>query len=558
MKRWTTVRLSLNNSILRTGISYAFVLWGAVTIPLVVITYNYNFSKKKEGVNKKRKLVQKTLTSLFDREARYGDYVNTRSKVLSLGKLNGLTDLILCRKNLEILPRFDRSECKELVNFSYITKSEALNNIDLFFVWEEPKATTNNLLLSSLIFSLCLSSFLIFGSVYFVIRKLSLDILNFSSSIQDLSHLSNFESFQTNFKELRPVISSLQKMARRVEKNEITKNENIILKKVAEVSNQVAHDIKSPLAALEIVMDDIKELPEDSRELTLNAIGRIQQIANDLSSESLETKGSVNLISFSTNSIIKEKRVEFINKKDLRINFTDLTNKENFISIDAAQWSRIISNLINNSSQAMGYKGSIDVSLEENPTGLKLFIKDDGAGFPEEILNNEIKRGHTVGKAEGQGLGLYHAYQSVKTIGGGIHLENDNGAIVEITIPIENPPKWFCKDINLKQKLVICDDDKSIHNLWGNVLRKNNIDPKDVIHVYDANELAQVQNINDYLILMDYDLRSKETGLELTKRFTYKNVVFVTSEYERDDLQKYCIENNLKILPKSLIESLIP
>ncbi|RYG03752.1 MAG: HAMP domain-containing histidine kinase [Chitinophagaceae bacterium] len=51
---------------------------------------------------------------------------------------------------------------------------------------------------------------------------------------------------------------------------------------LAQVSNQVAHDIRSPLAALEMVLKDLSNLPEAQRLIVRSSTGRIRDISNDL------------------------------------------------------------------------------------------------------------------------------------------------------------------------------------------------------------------------------------------------------------------------------------
>ena len=48
------------------------------------------------------------------------------------------------------------------------------------------------------------------------------------------------------------------------------------------IARQVAHDIRSPLSALNIVASTLHDVPESKRKLIGNAISRINQIANDL------------------------------------------------------------------------------------------------------------------------------------------------------------------------------------------------------------------------------------------------------------------------------------
>ncbi|MDD5630257.1 MAG: 7TM diverse intracellular signaling domain-containing protein [Elusimicrobia bacterium] len=51
---------------------------------------------------------------------------------------------------------------------------------------------------------------------------------------------------------------------------------------ISTLASQVAHDIRSPLAALDSVLKDVEQLPEAKRTVIRSAAGRIRDIANDL------------------------------------------------------------------------------------------------------------------------------------------------------------------------------------------------------------------------------------------------------------------------------------
>lgn len=336
---------------------------------------------------------------------------------------------------------------------------------------------------------------------------------------------------------------------------------------IKNLTSQVAHDIQSPLAALEVVMEDIKGLPEGSKELTINAIARIQEIANNLSRDAQEKEMAymlnpgqqICLISHSLRSIVDEKRLEFKVMSELNIELDDKTDFVQFIGMSSIDFTRIVSNIINNSMQALDERGKIQIRLSKTNKSLLLTIKDSGPGFPSSILDQPIQRGNTVNKEGGQGLGLFHAADTVKKNGGDLKIQNDNGASVEVSLPVVSPPKWFVPKINLVQfhGLVIIDDDHSTHLLWDKVLDPLFVDMK-VIHAQSPQEIAQqIQSLKEgYLYLIDNDLRFNEKGIDLAVKHKIDNVIIVSSGYEDQELQKLCLKNEIKLIPKFLIQKL--
>lgn len=350
---------------------------------------------------------------------------------------------------------------------------------------------------------------------------------------------------------------------RRLDELEEVKTNSLKLKVVNKISKQVAHDIKSPLAALEIVMEDIKNLPEEARDLTLHAINRIQEIANNLSKDGIDSndmKLKDCLPSITVANIFNEKSIEYQNKQNISLNYNDNTSRRNFVKVNESEISRVLSNLINNSVESLKDSGSVNVDLMEEQDFLKIQIDDSGPGFPEEILVSGIAEGRTIDKDGGQGLGLHYAKTIIEKVGGKIQISNNSsGARVEITLPITRDPDWFKSSINLSKykKVIIADDDRSIHDVWNKLIRKFNPEVE-IQSVYFADEILQnFENLEeDTFIFLDYDLRQKHSGIDYIKRFSLSNVALVTSNYDTDSVVQYCIENGIQMIPKQIVSSI--
>jgi len=153
-------------------------------------------------------------------------------------------------------------------------------------------------------------------------------------------------------------------------------------------ARQVAHDIQSPLAALNIVTQDLPEVEEEKRLLIRSAVQRIEDIANDLSSKRPEAQGvgfkasletqcthantyarthenlNPHLISSIIEKIVSEKRMQYRDKQGINISASQSTESYGlFANINAKEFKRVLSNIINNSVEAMGVGGSVVVSM---------------------------------------------------------------------------------------------------------------------------------------------------------------------------------------------------
>jgi hypothetical protein len=84
---------------------------------------------------------------------------------------------------------------------------------------------------------------------------------------------------------------------------------------VAKIASQVAHDIRSPLAALNVYIKCISSLPEEERVFIRNATDRINDIANNLvikfKNELVAKDNTIGneIISIMIENIVSEKRI---------------------------------------------------------------------------------------------------------------------------------------------------------------------------------------------------------------------------------------------------------
>lgn len=361
---------------------------------------------------------------------------------------------------------------------------------------------------------------------------------------------------------------------------------------IGKIASQVAHDIRSPLAALDVAISSTDSMPEDKRVMVRAAITRIRDIANDLTAKS---KGALTvqaneqaaggtapalkpeLLSSLLDSIISEKRLQFRSNLGVSISFDPCAGAYgHFAEIDGPALSRAISNLINNAVEALPERGGlIEVSLKRNPekSGQVLItISDTGRGIPSALLKKLGVRGTTLGKegteGAGSGLGIYHAKTAIESFGGNIRFESieGKGTTVKITLPSCKPPEWFFSELKIKseQKVVIVDDDQTIHQIWDGRLKSalRNFAPARVHHFSNPQdfakwiqaEIADPSACTDYVYLIDYEFIShKLTGLDLIKLSEIQNhAILVTSRFDEPSVRARAHEMGVRLIPKSM------
>ena len=102
---------------------------------------------------------------------------------------------------------------------------------------------------------------------------------------------------------------------------------------------------------------------------------------------------------------------------------------------DGSLLGQVFLNLILNAVQASSRGGEIRISVDYDGSKAIVGVRDQGSGFPEDLLE-EVFKPFVTTKAGGTGLGLYISRSIVLRHGGDLTLSNhpDGGALVEVTL----------------------------------------------------------------------------------------------------------------------------
>lgn len=355
-------------------------------------------------------------------------------------------------------------------------------------------------------------------------------------------------------------------------RNEIKKNAND--QALNEIASQVAHDIRSPLAALDVATEYLDQLPEEVRVMIRTGVSRIKDIANNLlvsrraisEVNCIKSKPEVTLLSALIESIVSEKRIQNMNNPDIEIIFEiNSFGYGCFSEIDQIEFKRMMSNLINNSIEAFSNdQGKIIVELKGNKDNIELLVKDNGIGIEDDILKELGQLGKSFGKEDGNGLGVYHAKKIVQSWGGKFEIISKKGLGTEIKITLlkSSAPFWFVDKIIIRSDIVILDDDKSIHQVWDSKFCSANLKNYNLYHFSSISDIEAwlLSNGNrELLLLCDYELIGENlNGLEfIEKNDISKQSILVTSRYSEKHVKSKCQELGIKLIPKPLV-SFVP
>jgi len=220
-------------------------------------------------------------------------------------------------------------------------------------------------------------------------------------------------------------------------------------------SNDLAHEIRNPLASLKSASELLDKTTEENESEKLlkiinHDVERIERLITDYSqmlkdeaSLSREKMSKVNLID-TINSVVEDFKQDLENQsKKIEINIIDKVNTKNgyYILGIANRLEQVIANLLDNSISFSQNNKKIEISLEETSNNLLMTIKDEGPGFSETSTQKIFKRFYSnrpTSFGKHSGLGLNIVKNIVELHNGTVAASNRinaRGAKVEVLLP---------------------------------------------------------------------------------------------------------------------------
>jgi len=420
-------------------------------------------------------------------------------------------------------------------------------------------------------------AFIILTSLCFLVSRLLSNYLvaRFQELHSKINRMISYDEEVLNLNmsgsdEIADVANQFDKLLIKLNEN---KKQLILSEKDRAISTlavQLAHDIRSPLTALDVIVKHIENIPEEQRIIIRNSANRINDIANNLLTQYRQRKNpnfedatsnvAAEMISDLLMSLMSEKRVQY---KNTSIQFVFNIHENaygKFSLISRSAFNRAISNLIDNSIEAMSSEITLTFS-ECKPCSneLELEIRDNGKGILPDILEKIIRGDSIATKVKGHGLGLSYVMKTIEEWGGRfmIHSTINVGTTIKIILQQSLVPEWFLSRLIFDQNkiIVILDDDESIHQVWKKRF-KDIYTEVHLIHHYNPQELINCYQDNvasNYLYLIDYEfIGFKHTGLSIIKNLNISHQSYlVTSRHEDLLIRESCMKIGLKIIPKT-------
>ncbi len=201
------------------------------------------------------------------------------------------------------------------------------------------------------------------------------------------------------------------------------------LRTFREVARRVAHEIKNPLTAMRIAVDQLERTVGQSDSRTATAVEVLEaetQRLNQLAKEFAEfgrlpegPKSEVDLVDLLMD--LGKSAVPSEVDVSVRANGEPCRLLGHYDPL-----RRAFANLLRNASEAMGGRGAIEIAVSRDGSGLAVTIADHGAGIPDELRQHVFEPYFTT-KQDGTGLGLALVRQTIEAHNGSITVAETPG-----------------------------------------------------------------------------------------------------------------------------------
>ena len=219
-----------------------------------------------------------------------------------------------------------------------------------------------------------------------------------------------------------------------------------------DIARRLAHEIKNPLSPIALSMETLQryhaagrpefpELLEESTRTVLEEVERLRRIVQEFSDFARLPKPR--LVEESFHEVVRSVLALHAGLDRHRF-VTDLEPGEARFTFDPDQMSRLLTNLLQNATEAMPDGGEIRIATRTDRRAGRfvLRVEDDGPGIPAAAVDDLFQPYRTT-KEGGTGLGLAIVQRIAAEHGGTVRLTNPGapggGASFEVVLPLAPP-----------------------------------------------------------------------------------------------------------------------
>jgi signal transduction histidine kinase len=219
---------------------------------------------------------------------------------------------------------------------------------------------------------------------------------------------------------------------------------------VGEMAAAIAHEVKNPLAGIEVMAGLLRRKISDAPEAhaALTDIIKEAKMANAIVQEVLDFVRPIRL---------QMEHTSIADAVEAAVQLADTQARRGAVSVDVRvsqdlpliqgdryQLAQLFTNLLANAYEAMGGRGHVAISANatwvddgmDGREAVQVEVNDDGPGMPQEVADHVFDPFFTT-KAKGSGLGLSIVRKIVDAHDGQIDLKTapESGTTIRVTLP---------------------------------------------------------------------------------------------------------------------------
>ncbi len=217
---------------------------------------------------------------------------------------------------------------------------------------------------------------------------------------------------------------------------------------IANLVQGIAHEVRNPIMSIGGFATRMKaDLAEDSRlqkylDIILSETSRLEKLVRDV--KEIAEMQTVHLEPTDVKKLLARVIEEFssdMSRQAVRLK-ADIGEDLPTINLDQEQISRALTNIIQNSIEALHEGGTLKLEAKELDSTIQIVVEDSGVGIDEDKLDSVLDP-FVSSKTTGAGLGLTMVYQIVTNHRGEIDIKSSGGkgTIVSLELPTGLEPE---------------------------------------------------------------------------------------------------------------------
>ena len=210
-----------------------------------------------------------------------------------------------------------------------------------------------------------------------------------------------------------------------------------------DLAERVAHALKGKLGVLRLRIENMPGIGREEKRALRESVNGLMMSSREMLEAGRPLKSdSYSLSRIVENAVRQRNEISILIGKPQRLSLSMEMESEDLIRIPsrfATGLEDSIIALIDNALEASEEKlSAVEVVCRVSSGSADVRVTDSGKGIPPEVLPQLLKERATFGKRDGNGLGLFHASELMKKLGGRVEIESKLGRGTSVSLIFGN------------------------------------------------------------------------------------------------------------------------